>query len=340
MSSPFIKSEPTVSTLRPRFEGSNICTWIGFKHVMYLVEEAVLEHFRRSGFEPQRLFEEQGLCVEIVDSSVRILHALHMDDSVDVEILPKVNDQDRELTFDIQMFAGRNGARLKCLTGRVKAVLRQDKSIAAEAALGNGLSRYVVSEIKRYREQSGNLSGLVSENGLEAADADLIRQVAPPDANAFVWKWHVPYFYCHFTERMQHSGYLRLMEEVVDLFLANRGISIRTMLETRRWIPVVPNARMEILAEALMEETIYTVYTVEHIFKNVTYSSRMDCYVPRNGALIHTATGQITHGYAEILNRRDWSLVNFDEHTLSALKGVGRRDRESELCIEREVVSL
>ena len=93
------------------------------------------------------------------------------------------------------------------------------------------------------------------------------------------------------------------------------------MLESRRWIPVVPTARLEILAEALMEETIYTVYTVESIYKDVTYTSRMDCYVPRNGALLHTATGQITHGYAEILNRRDWALVNFDQYTLAALGG-------------------
>ena len=40
---------PTTTQLRPRYEGSNICTWIGFKHVNYLVEEAVLEHFRQLG---------------------------------------------------------------------------------------------------------------------------------------------------------------------------------------------------------------------------------------------------------------------------------------------------
>jgi hypothetical protein len=43
--------------------------------------------------------------------------------------------------------------------------------------------------------------------------------------NAYAWKWRIPYFYCHFTERMQMSGYLRQMEEVVDLFLADRGVS-------------------------------------------------------------------------------------------------------------------
>jgi len=41
---------------RPRFEGSNICTWIGFKHVMYLIEEAVLEYMRRNGMSPRQLY--------------------------------------------------------------------------------------------------------------------------------------------------------------------------------------------------------------------------------------------------------------------------------------------
>ena len=26
-------TEPSELTIRPRYEGSNICTWIGFKHV-------------------------------------------------------------------------------------------------------------------------------------------------------------------------------------------------------------------------------------------------------------------------------------------------------------------
>ncbi|RAM48964.1 MAG: hypothetical protein C6Y22_24925 [Hapalosiphonaceae cyanobacterium JJU2] len=185
--------------------------------------------------------------------------------------------------------------------------------------------RYVVSEIRntasleRSSTQLEYGRGTDSENSIDS----LIQTVVPKETNAFIWKWHIPYFYCHFTECIQHSGYLRLMEEVVDLFLANRGISIRTMLNTRQWIPVVPSANVEILQEALMEETIYTVYTVENIFKKTTYTSRMDCYVEREGVLIHTATGSITHGYAKIHNLRDWTLVEFDEETLSALNYPG-----------------
>ncbi|GDY51206.1 hypothetical protein SVIO_018290 [Streptomyces violaceusniger] len=139
--------------------------------------------------------------------------------------------------------------------------------------------------------------------------------------NAFGWKWRIPYPYCHFSERIQMSGYLRQMEEVVDLFLADRGISIKQLLEDRKWIPVVPHSCVHVLDEALMEEDLYTVYTVEDVFKDFTYTSRMDCYVVREGRLVRTATGTITHGYAEIENRHDWSLVTFDDRVLRALGG-------------------
>lgn len=303
------EAERSIVELRPRFEGSNICTWIGFKHVMYLVEEAVLEHLRRSSMVPRVLFEERGICTEIVDSSVRILHALHMDDVARVEVQSETAPGASAQEFAVTMFVDRDGAQVKCLTGKVKVERKDDGSgVNAGKAPGKiGLAR-----------TSGTGRG-----GAAPLD-ELIGTVVPHDANAFVWKWRIPYFYCHFTDHIQHSGYLRLMEEVVDLFLADRGISIRTMLEGRRWIPVVPNVRVQILAEALMEETIYTVYTVQQIFKDITYSASMDCYVPRNGTLVHTATGSITHGYAVIENRRDWTLVDFDEATATALAG-GKR---------------
>ncbi len=70
-----------------------------------------------------------------------------------------------------------------------------------------------------------------------------------------------------------------------------------------------------------MEEDLYTVYTVENVFKDFTYTSRMDCYVVRDGRLVPTATGKVTHGYALIENRRDWNLITFDERVSKALRG-------------------
>ena len=84
---------------------------------------------------------------------------------------------------------------------------------------------------------------------------------------------------------------------------------------------MVPRARVRLLADAYMEEEIHTVFTVEEVFKELTYTARMDCYVRRDGRLVPTATGRITHGYAEVLDRRDWKLAPFDARTVAALRG-------------------
>lgn len=285
---------------RPRFEGSNICTWIGFKHVMYLIEEAVLEHLRRSGRTPRRLYEEYDLGVEIVDSDARILTALHMDDVVHTEVLTQAPDERGAMVFRTETFVARPD-RTKAVTATVRVLLR-----AGADPLSPVPRDLLVHQVDTLGEPQ-----VLDELDL--------------DHNATVWTRRIPYFYCHFSQRLQHSGYLRLMEEVVDVFLAERGISIRTMLDSRGWIPVVPRAQVRLLGEAMMEEEIVTVLTVEEIFKRLTYTARMDCYVRREGRLVHTATGRITHGYAAVLDRKDWALVPFDDDTLAALRG--RADR-------------
>ncbi|MDC8758949.1 hypothetical protein [Janthinobacterium fluminis] len=313
----------TTVLLRPRFEGSNICTWIGFKHVMYVVEEAVLDHFRQHGLVPRELYEEHGLCLEVIDSSVRILHALHMDDQVEVRIEPKTKAGAKEITVAVTLTVEREGKPVKALTGKVLLMLRQDDSQitgGAGAVAPHFLQEHSAPTLRRAGHAVLPLDQSVSRERAAVAP-DVLKALGADSSNSFVWKWHVPYFYCHYNDRMQHNGYLRLMEEVVDLFLAERGISIRSLLEDNKWIPVVPTARVEIVDEARMEETIYTVYTVEEIFKDTTYRSRMDCYVERNGALVKTATGSIVHGYAVIENRKDWSLVQFDQRTIDALSG-------------------
>lgn len=323
--------------IRPRFEGSNINTWIGFKHVMYMIEEAVLDTLRSNDLSPRELFEAHGLCFEIVDSDARILTAYHMDDQARFDILPAIAADKGEIVFKVTGFTNRNGREVKAVAATVRAIFRIDPSVSELPSIAPALASVIHSRIARLATElvskpaasPANKNPALSltaaerelsvERGTVAQQDSLIDHIVPAGANAFVWKWHVPYFYCHFNERMQHSGYLRLMEEVVDLFLAERGISIRTMMQTRNWIPVVPTARVNLLDEARMEETIYVVYTVEEIFKATTYTSRMDVYALRDSKLIQTATGHITHGYAKILDRSDWSLVEFDTETLAAL---------------------
>lgn len=323
----------TSVVLRPRFEGCNICTWIGFKHVNYLVEEAVLEHFRGAGLPAGGLFETYGLGLDIVALDTRILHALHLDDAVEANIRPQPGGGEAGLAFRVTLSVPRHDAMIKAVTSRVAVVLRPDGYIEPGTAAPPWLEPFTVRRLGGHMPPPpppppgpGPGPGAGTAPRAEAGNAALRDGRTDPvlaqltgRANAFGWKWRIPYIYCHFSERLQMSGYLRQMEEAADLFLAARGISIKRLLDERRWIPVVPSSRIQILDEVVMEEDLYTVYTVEEILKDLTYTSRMDCYVVRGGTLVHTATGAITHGYAAIENRRDWRLVAFGDRVLAAL---------------------
>ncbi|MFI9152081.1 thioesterase family protein [Streptomyces sp. NPDC053367] len=324
-----VETESTVR-LRPRYEGSNINTWIGFKHVNYLVEEAVLEHFRAAGLGSRYLFEQHGLGLDVADLDTRILHAFHQDDEARAVVVPKTEDGDEKghLAFAVTLYVERDGKELKAVTSKVKVALRID-SYLAQAEVPQELARFAVAELGGFAELGEHHGAEVTEaagTALSAGrgttgDEDPVLAQLLAGRNAFGWKWRIPYPYCHFNERLAMSGYLRQVEEVVDLFLADRGISIKTLLDDRKWIPVVPHSRVQFLGEALMEEDLYTVFTVEEVFKDLTYTARTDFYVVREGRLVQTATGRITHGYAVFGDRSDWSLVNFDDRVLQAFAG-------------------
>jgi acyl-CoA thioesterase FadM len=301
---------------------------------MYLAEEAVLKYFRERGCGPHQLYHEYGLCFEIVDSAVRIFYPLNVDDIVRITVQAESRSQeDDEMTLAVRFFVDRNGVSMKSLSGKVKVLLRTVGNNVSEGKSPMTLVPYIHHEIIRVAKQlvepppippktPGVLQNPEDPSDMTSDEA-IMRRLVQSSTNAFIWKWRIPYYYCHYWDRIQHSGYVALLEEVVPLFLADRGISIRTMLETRGWIPVVSSAQVEILREALMEETLYTVYTVEEVFKDLTYTARMDCYVPRNGTLLHTATGRIVHGSAQIRGRQKWELARFDATSLTALRGNG-----------------
>jgi len=291
--------------IRPRFEGSNICTWIGFKHVNYMVEEAVLDHLRQSGYPAGALYERYGLCVDITDLDTKILTAFHIDD-VAVATVRRVagGGGGPELRLAVELTVDR-GEPVKAVSSKVAVSLRLDpRGWPAEPPPAE-LAPHVVTRLGRPVEP-------IPVNG------DPLDQLTA-GRNAYGWAWRIPYFYCHFTERVQMSGYLRQMEEILDLFVEDRGASIKKLLDEQNWIPVVPRSRITFLDEARMEEVLYTVFTVEDVFKRYTFTARMDCYVVRDGLLVPTATGHITHGWAVIENRRDWSLVTFDDRLTGAI---------------------
>lgn len=314
---PVLDRSTTVS-LRPRYEGCNICTWIGFKHVNYLVEEAVLTHLREAGLAPGALYEEYGLATELVDIDTRIATALHIDDVVTAEVRPARDGAGRaeeRLALTVQLSADRDGSPVRAATSQVGVVFRQDADChdaPADAA---------AHTVRRITGTPGaNLPTLPERVGSLEEAVTLLRA----QGNTEVWRWRVPYYHCHFTERLQMSGLLRVMEEAVHWFLEERGASIRTLLTEQDWIPVVPHSAITMLDESLMEEELLIAFTVEDIFKDLTYTARVDTYAVRDGRLVPTSTGRITHGYAHIDSRRDWSLTRFDDRLQRALHGTGR----------------
>ncbi|ROP36160.1 acyl-CoA thioesterase [Saccharothrix texasensis] len=306
----------TTVSLRPRYEGSNICTWIGFKHVNYMVEEAVLDHLRQSGFPAGALYERFGLCTDITDLDTKILTAFHIDDLAEATVERVAGDGPLKLL--VELTVPRDGKAVKAVKSKVSVSFRLDPhGFDAEPAPA-GLRPHVVEAIGA--PDAAVAAKVGAPQPVTVGDADPL-DLLTAGKNAFAWAWRIPYFYCHFTERVQMSGYLRQMEEILDLFVEDRGASIKTLLDEQNWIPVVPHSRITFLGEATMEETLYTVFTVEEVFKRFTFTARMDCYVLRDGELVPTATGRITHGWAVIENRKDWSLVDFDDRLIGAITG-------------------
>lgn len=298
----YLESATTAVTQFANSEGNNIMTWIGFKHIMYAAEQSVLEHFRRSGLGIRDLFEQYGLLVEVVHNKGRILHALKLDEPVTVVVGPGRQRPGASLAFDITMFADRDGRRVKTYAGAVRVVLRRDASlgIAPVAQLPAALER------------------LARDVAAEPAP-DSAAEAPVADMPSLEYTMRIPYYYCHGNERLKMSGLLRIMEAADAEFCAQRGISIRRLLEERRWIPAVPSAEITILAEAGLEEDLLVRYQVVDVVKDLTYKSRLDCFVQRDGTRVHVATGVIVHAYAEIHSRRDWSMVSFDADVMQAI---------------------
>lgn len=319
-------NEPSSVTMRPSYEGGNINTAIGFKCDNYLLEAAVLDHFRAVGLGATELYLVHGVNFDVVGVDTRLHTVLTLDDDVLLEVVPKIRETDTEMVFAVSATVQRDGAPKKAVTSKLRVLLRRDANIDDPAPLPAELQRFVVDRLATAEPTELAATPVDDFAGAfhrgENTDTDPVLAEIIGDDNAVGWKWKVPYYYCHFTERMQMSGYLRQMEEAKHLFVASRGISIKRMLDERGWIPVVTQCKLQFTDETIMEENLYTVYTVESIFKDMLYTSRLDFYVVRDGKLVKTATGSITHGYChKETPESEWQMAVFDDEVLRALRG-------------------
>ncbi len=295
--------ETTVLTGRPSYEGANIRTWIGFKHFMYLVENAVHQWLRERGTGAGDLFRQHGLGFEIVDCSVQLPAVLEVDDEVTATVTESGPGR-----LAVHLAVERDGRPVTVLRGKVTVALVAERAAAEHLPPPAPLADVPAADLS-----TGAHRWL--------APGETAESVLTAEPGAFLWSWRAPYFYCHFSDRVQHSGFVRALEEVVDRFLDDRGISVGRLLTERSWIPVVSRARVRLVGDARMEETIHTVFTVTDILRDVMFDGTMTCYVQRGDDLVTVARAQILHGYAIAAGPGAGGLAELDAATAAALLG-------------------
>jgi acyl-CoA thioesterase FadM len=301
----------TAVSLRPLAEGANIRTWIGFKHFMYLGEQAVLDWFRDREVGPSVLFHRHGLGLSVITSSVQLPAVLDIDDVTDAAVRGGPD------SFDVKLTAHRAGAPA-VMRARIGVALVKEADAPGSAPPPGWLAPLVIADA------ADADAGAAAPAGRDMPPAAAAEALVPPGSAGYAWSWRVPYYHCQYSHRMQHSGYVRVLEEAVDRFLADRGLAIPDMLRGRGWIPVVSRARVSILADAAMGETMHAVLTVTDVLKRTCFVARMDCYVRRGRAMVHTASGQILHAYAIASGENAGRTAELDDATIAALTR-GRR---------------
>lgn len=305
-------ADTTVVFSRPGFEGANIRTWIGFKHFIYLVEQAVLQWLRERGTSARELYHEYGLGFEIVDCSVQLPAVIELDDDVRAQV---VADNGRRLT--VQLSVTRGGGEVTVLRGKVSVALVWERTAPMHAPAPPALAAYEVGDVTQAHTVDPR-DGIDRRALAPGATPATVLGTGPRE---LLWSWRARYFHCHFSDRVQHSAYVRALEEVVDRFLADRGISVGRLLAERAWIPVVSRVRIQMIAAAHMEETVHTVFTLQDVLRGVMFDGRMDCYVQRGDELLRVATARILHGYAIAAGPGAGGMAVLDDAVAMALTG-------------------
>jgi acyl-CoA thioesterase FadM len=292
--------------MRPAYEGANIRTWVGFKHFLYLAEQAVLDSFRDRGTGPSRLYHAYGLGLSTVESSAHLPAVLDADDEVAATV--EATGPGR---FAVRLTVAREGEAVTILRGRTTVRLVAEPGAGRTAPVPADLAGIVVGGV---RAGTGEPAPGIPLAG--AAPAERLGE-----GGAFTCADAIPYQWCHFSDRMQYSGYVRMLESVVERFLRDRGISVGRMLRERGWIPVVSRVKVALLADAHMEEVLHTRFVVTDVLKGLAFDGRMDCYVARGAELAHVATARIVHGYALSSGPQAGGLATLDGDTIEALTG-------------------
>jgi acyl-CoA thioesterase FadM len=291
--------------LRPRHDGANVATWVGFTEVMALSEEAVRQWFRDQGFAPGSLYRDHGLRFCVIDSSVLILRPVDVDDELSA-VVEQVSSRFFAVTLGV---LGPGGSTTTVARGRLTVALVREGPGAPP--LPEHLAQLVMDDYHGIGTAVATHDPLYEEKSLAQAATD--------GAFGFHHDWPVRSPQCHFTGQLQHAGYLSAVADLLEDFLAEKQAPVAAMLAERGLMPAVSRARVRLLTDALLGETVHAVYTVNQVMKNSLIDGRLDCHVTRVGVGVPTATGILLHGYAHTDGPQAGRFAELDAATLALL---------------------
>jgi acyl-CoA thioesterase FadM len=109
--------------------------------------------------------------------------------------------------------------------------------------------------------------------------------------------WRVATHRCHYAGRVHYAGYLRILEELAEMFLADRGITTRDLIQRHGLLPMMQRVRVRVLADAYAGDRMHTTYEIHQVVGGKLFDCRFDAHVERDGRRIPTATGILLAGF-------------------------------------------
>jgi acyl-CoA thioesterase FadM len=137
----------------------------------------------------------------------------------------------------------------------------------------------------------------------------------------FPASWRARYPACDPSGWLTHGGYVRALEALADDFLAARGLLAGRLLAERGWVPAFSRARVRLLGETAVDETVQAVYSVAQVVRNSLFDGRAECHVRRGDRYVPTATAILLHGYALAAGPRPGRIVELDAAAIAAVTG-------------------
>ena len=111
--------QPWTVWLSPDFEGATVRMWIGFKHFLYLAERAAYEYLATRGASPRDLFWQQGSCLQVIASSLRVRSAMMYGERVLAAVQPTAAEADGTLHLQVTLTSERLGTEWRLATSQL-----------------------------------------------------------------------------------------------------------------------------------------------------------------------------------------------------------------------------